>query len=253
MILVFGGTTEGKQAIEVLEALQLPYIYSSKTAINVELGTCGQSRFGAFSVEGLTQFISEKNITSIVHASHPFAEELHKTIAVAAEKCKIPVYRLQRAYPERIQNAMIYYVNDYEEALNLLNEKFKGKMLLGLTGVQTIAKFEGFWKNNGSYFRILDRPSSIDIALKSNFPKCQLILGYPNTSVDTEIALFQQKNIEVVITKESGNSGALSVKIDAAKHCNIPIIIIKKPALPRSFQLVKSKSDLIEILKIKVQ
>lgn len=253
MILVFGGTTEGKQAIEVLEALQLPYIYSSKTAIDVALGTCGQSRFGAFSVEGLTQFISEKNISSIVHASHPFAEELHKTIAVVAEKCKIPVYRLQRSYPERIQNTMIYYVHNYAEALDLLNEKFTGKTLLGLTGVQTIEKFKSFWKNNGSFFRILDRESSKDTALQSNFPESQLILGYPNTSIDAEVALFQQKNIEVVITKESGNSGALSVKIDAAKHCNIPIIIIKKPALPSSFQLVKSKLDLIEILKITVQ
>ena len=253
MILVFGGTTEGKQAIEVLEALQLQYIYSTKTGIKVELGECGLYRSGAFSVESLEQFISDKNITTIIHASHPFAEVLHKTIDEVANKCEIPVYRLQREYPERIQNSMIHYVNDYEDALALLIEKFKGKIVLGLTGVQTIEKFESFWKNNLSYFRILDRQSSIDIALKSDFPKNQLILGYPNTSVEAEVELFQQKNIEVVITKESGNSGALSVKIDATKQCDIPIIIIKKPELPASFKLVKSKLDLSEILKTLVQ
>ena len=86
MILVFGGTTEGKQAIEVLEALQLQYIYSSKTEINVELGEYGLYRSGAFSVESLAQFISDKNITAIIHASHPFAEELHRTIEEVAEK-----------------------------------------------------------------------------------------------------------------------------------------------------------------------
>jgi len=253
MILVFGGTTEGKQAIEVLEALQLQYIYSTKTEIKVELGDFGKYRFGAFSEENLKQFISEGNITTIIHASHPFAEVLHQTISAVAKKCEIPVYRLQREYPERIQSSIIYYVNDYEASLTLLNEKFEGKILLGLTGVQTIEKFENFWKNNLSYFRILDRQSSIDIALKSDFPENQLILGYPNTTVETEVELFQQKNIEVVITKESGNSGALSVKIDAAKQCNIPIIIIKKPELPTSFQLVEGKSALSEILKITVQ
>ena len=253
MILVFGGTTEGKQVIEVLEALQLQYIYSTKTEIKVELGICGLYRSGAFSVESLEQFISDKNITAIIHASHPFAEELHKTIEVAAEKCEIPVYRLQREYPERIQSSIIYYVNDYEAALKLLNENFRGKTLLGLTGVQTIVKFENFWENNLSYFRILDRPSSKDIALKSNFPENQLILGYPNTSIEAEVALFQQKNIEVVITKESGNSGALSVKIAAAKQCDIPIVIIKKPELPRSFKLVNNKSALLEILKSTIQ
>lgn len=253
MILVFGGTTEGKQAIEVLDALQLQYIYSTKTAIKVELGDCGLYRSGAFSVESLEQFISDKKITAIIHASHPFAEELHRTIDVVAEKCEIPVYRLQREYPERIENSMIHYVNDYEDALTLLNEKFNGKILLGLTGVQTIVKFENFWENNLSYFRILDRQSSIDIALKSDFPENQLILGYPNTSIEAEVELFQQKNIDVVITKESGNSGALSVKIDAAKQCNIPIIIIKKPELPTYFQLVKSKELLFEILKTIIQ
>jgi len=253
MILVFGGTTEGKQAIEVLEALQLPYIYSTKTKIKVELGNFGKYRFGAFSEESLEQFISKENISNIIHASHPFAEVLHQTINVVAKKCEIPVYRLQREYPERIQSSIIHYVNDYEEALTLLNENFQGKILLGLTGVQTIEKFEVFWKNNLSYFRILDRQSSIDIALKSDFPENQLILGYPNTSVEAEVELFQQKNIEVVITKESGNSGALSVKIDAVKQCNIPIIIIKKPKLPTSFKLVNSKIALSEILKTIVQ
>ena len=253
MILVFGGTTEGKQAIEVLEALQLQYIYSTKTEIKVELGACGLYRSGAFSIESLEQFISDRNITAIIHASHPFAEELHRTIDVVAEKCEIPVYRLQREYPERIQHSMIYYVHNYKDALIVLNENFTGKILLGLTGVQTIVKFENFWKNNLSYFRILDRPSSKDIALKSDFPENQLILGYPNTSVEAEVALFQQKNIEVVITKESGNSGALSVKIDAAKQYNIPIVIIKKPELPRSFKLVNNKSALLEILKTTVQ
>lgn len=253
MILVFGGTTEGKQVIEVLEALQLPYIYSTKTTIKVELGDFGSYRSGAFSVGSLEQFILGKKITSIIHASHPFAEELHRTIDKVAEKCKVPVYRLQREYPERIKSEIIHYVNDYKEALIVLNEKFKGKTLLGLTGVQTIEKFENFWKNNLSYFRILDRQSSIDIALKSDFPENQLILGYPNTSVDAEVELFQQKKIEIVITKESGNSGALSVKIDAANQCKIPIIIIKKPELPASFKLVKSKTALIEILKTSVQ
>ncbi|MBP9600082.1 MAG: precorrin-6A/cobalt-precorrin-6A reductase [Lutibacter sp.] len=253
MILVFGGTTEGKQAIEVLEALQLPYIYSTKTIINVELGNFGTYRNGAFSVESLTEYILENRISTIIHASHPFAEELHKTLARVAEKCNISVYRLQREYPDRLKSELIHYVASYNEALQLLIENFKGKILLGLTGVQTIEKFQGFWKNTLSYFRILDRQTSIDIALKAKFPENQFILGYPNTSIEAEVTLFKQKKIGVVITKESGNSGALSIKIAAAKQCAIPIIIIKKPDLPTYFQLVQSKTDLIEILKNKVQ
>ena len=92
MILIFGGTTEGKQVIEVLQQLRLPHIYSTKTEIDVVLGECGKYRHGAFSSRRLEKFIRENNITMIVHASHPFATELHQTISGASINCKIPVF-----------------------------------------------------------------------------------------------------------------------------------------------------------------
>ena len=94
MILVFGGTTEGKQVIEVLNTLQKPFVYTTKTKIEPEVGSSGAYRFGAFTVESLQQFIKEKGIFLIVHASHPFAEVLHETIAVVAVQMDVPVYRL---------------------------------------------------------------------------------------------------------------------------------------------------------------
>lgn len=249
MILVFGGTTEGKKVIQLLEKLGLPYIYSTKTEISVALKSHGTYRFGAFSEASLSQFVVENYIDCCIHASHPFATVLHKTIATVFEKHKLPVFRLQREYPEHSTSKNVYYVSDYPAAISLLKNTFSKKILLGLTGVQTIEKLRGFWKTNWSYFRILDRQSSIDIAVKSNFPLKQLILGYPNTRVSEEIALYKAKKVEVVLTKESGNSGSLSIKIDAAANLGIPIIIIKKPSLPPYFQLAANVSVLESLLK----
>jgi len=61
--------------------------------------------------------------------------------------------------------------------------------------------------------------------------------------------LYKAKSIEVVLTKESGNSGSLSIKIDAAESLGIPIIIIKKPSLPSYFQLAANVSVLESFLK----
>ncbi len=249
MILVFGGTTEGKQVIEMLNTLQLPFVYSTKTTIKAEVGTFGNYRSGAFSQEELDAFIEENKIKLIIHASHPFAEVLHKTVAISAEKKGISVYRLERVYPAKKKGDDVLYVKNYVDLEVLLKERFLKTKALFLTGVQTIEKLTYFWKQQKSYFRILDRALSINIALKSHFPKEQLILGMPNKQVEKEIALINKLNIALLITKESGESGALSVKIAAAKECNIPIIIIEKPVLPSCFSLFTNKEKLSKAIK----
>lgn len=250
MILVFGGTTEGKQVITLLENLGLPYIYSTKTQIEPALGRFGQYRFGAFSPKSLAAYISQQSITTIIHASHPFAQVLHQTIAIVANQLMIPVYRLERQYPLQTIGLNVHYVSDYEDAIAVLNAKFDSKIVLALTGVQSIARFTTVWKQQLCYFRILDRQLSIDLAAKSDFPTHQLILGYPNDCIKAEIKLYTEKNIQVIITKESGDSGALSIKIEAALALGIAIIIIKKPALPASFLIVENQEALKNSLTI---
>ncbi|MCW2119678.1 precorrin-6A/cobalt-precorrin-6A reductase [Flavobacterium sp. 7A] len=244
MILVFGGTTEGKQVIEVLNTLRKPFVYSTKTEIEPVVGDFGTYRFGAFTVKGLSNYIQNSGIKMIVHASHPFAEVLHQTIAIAAVQHQIPVYRLQREYPLRQKEQNVNYLDSYEGLKTELKQNFSHKKGLFLTGVQTISRLQYFWKEQCSYFRILDRQSSIDMALESQFPESQLILGMPNKIIENEIKLIQSLGIEFMVTKESGESGSLSLKIAAASHCGIPILIIKKPILPAHFILMESKEAL---------
>jgi len=248
MILVFGGTTEGKQVIEVLKELQLAFVYSTKTEIEVKLGDKGTYRFGAFSKESLENFIKENEISLIIHASHPFAQELHQTIHEATIQPAVPVVRIERSYPEHSDHKTVHYVANYEEAIVLLQDQYKGKKLLALSGVQSIEKLKSHWQKTSSYFRILDRKSSIDLALQNGFPEDQLILGLPNKTVEAELKLIDQYDIEVMLTKESGDSGSLSVKIDSALQSKISIIVIKKTKLPSSFQLVQTTQKLIEFI-----
>ena len=248
MILVFGGTTEGKRVISLLNEMHLPFLYSSKTEFNVELGEYGRYRNGALTSEALIQLIQEEKIEKIIHASHPFAKELHTTIEEAIETEKIEVLRLERTYSDHINDELVTYVDDYEEILIALTQPFKGKNLLALTGVQSIEKLKPFWIKNTSYFRILDRKSSIDLSDKSNFPREQLILEKPENLIGGEQALIDQFKIDVIITKESGNTGALENKIELALKSEIPILILTKPTLPKSFIQLQSTEELKAVL-----
>lgn len=248
MILVFGGTTEGKQVVEVLEALQLDFVYSTKTEIPFQQTQYRSYRFGAFTEQKLADYIQSNKVRLIVNASHPFASQLHTTVANVAKKLCIRVLRLERAYPKHTVNPNVFYLDSYSEVLSLLNKKEIKPIVLALTGVQSIPKLASYWKTTQSYFRILDRKSSIEIAKKADFPEEQLILGMPNKTVEKERKLIEKYGIELILTKESGASGMLSIKIETALQMNIPIIILKKPALPSSFKLVYNTYELKELI-----
>lgn len=247
MILVFGGTTEGKKAISLLNEMQLSFVYSTKTNFPVEAGEYGIHRYGALDERSLKSFLQSQQVKAIIHASHPFAEELTRTIQEVSEELSVPVIKWSRNETEFPKDEDIHLVDGYQEALNSLGQ-LKIECLLALTGVQSIDKLRSYWKRNTAFFRILDRAESKELAEKSRFPKDQLILGYPNKSVEEECALIREKRIDGVLTKDSGVSGSLDVKIQACSEAEIPLIVLKRPEIPSSYTVVRSSGECKEQL-----
>ena len=99
MVLVFGGTTEGRKAVEVLEEAGTTYYYSTKTGEQDIALHHGKRIDGAMDAEAMQTFCREHDIRLMVDAAHPFALQLHKTIAQISEKQNIPVIRYERIYP----------------------------------------------------------------------------------------------------------------------------------------------------------
>ena len=95
MILVFGGTTEGRRAAEVLEEAGSPFFYSTKMGeqdLSLQHGTRID---GAMDAEAMKTFISQHDIRLIVDAAHPFASTLHQTVAQVSESLNIPTIRYE--------------------------------------------------------------------------------------------------------------------------------------------------------------
>ncbi|NSL87095.1 precorrin-6A reductase [Chitinophaga sp. Mgbs1] len=234
MILVFGGTTEGKQVISALADTALPFWYSSKIRIEVTLPVNGRYRCGALTEAALEDFCREQSIRVIVHASHPFAAVLHETIGVVSKRLCIPVIRFERQYPAAEAHPLIRYADSYEEVLAaLLSAAFEP--VLSLTGVQTIIRWKAYWEQHRMYCRILPRDTSLEIARGTGFPEEQLLLSFPGKTVEEELAVIRETGVQAMVTKESGESGFLPVKVAAAIAAGIPLYIIRRPALPAHF------------------
>ncbi|SNR16568.1 precorrin-6A/cobalt-precorrin-6A reductase [Tenacibaculum jejuense] len=238
MILVFGGTTEGKQVASFLDETHIPYYYSTKTEVSFQ--GKGIPIYGALTKHELEQFCITNKVKCIVNASHPFAEVLHQT--VAAIEITIPIIRFEREFTKRINHELVTYVSSIEEAIAVFQQK-KYDSLLALSGVQTIHKLTSYWKSNTTWFRILDRDSSRAIAEQANFPSEQLLYGYPQ-HVKEEILLYKELAPKAIFTKESGVNGKLDQKISAALETQIPIVILKKPLLSNRYLCTNSIEEL---------
>lgn len=238
MILIFGGTTEGRYTVKVCEEASKPFYYSTKNNLQEIPLANGIRLSGGLDQLSMPLFCKEKNIRLIIDAAHPFAINLHDTISKVSDDLNIPVIRYERNYVEDFEN--ILWFDSYDDAVDYL-EKHKIEKLLALTGVNTISKFKRYWQNHFCWFRILDREDSRKIVEETGFP-IENVLYYKQDN--DEKALFEKLKPQAIITKESGESGGFKEKIIAAQQLNIPVLVIKRPQLSASFISVYGENGL---------
>jgi cobalt-precorrin-5B (C1)-methyltransferase len=238
MILIFGGTTEGRKVAAVCDEAAKPFYYSTKNDLQKVQTANGIQITGGLDEQAMTVFCREKDIRLIVDAAHPFAEVLHQYIATVSKQLNIPVIRYERNYPERDKNLL--WFDSYNDATDYLNQNNINK-LLALTGVNTISKLKPYWQHHDCWFRILDRDGSRSVIAKEGFPADKVL--YYRQGED-EIPLFRQLTPQAIITKESGESGGFNEKVDAGRQLNIPVLIVKRPVLSSSFIPVYGENGL---------
>lgn len=237
MVLIFGGTTEGRAAVEVLDGAGKPYYYSTRSDRQQVECTHGIHLSGEMDGEQIVAFCRERNIRLLVDAAHPFAVQLHRHIAMASEALDIPVVRYERRYPSRDERCI--WCETYEEAVTWLQEHAI-RNLLALSGVQTIARLKPYWEKHPCWFRVLQREESVQLAVRQGFPAERLV--YYEEGKEAE--LLERLQPDAILTKESGESGFFTEKVQAALERHIPVLAVKRPALPEGFYIVTGPSGL---------
>ena len=231
MLLVLGGTTEGRKAAEVLEEAGKTFYYSTKTGEQTLILHHGISVDGAKDTEAMRQFCQDHDIRLLIDAAHPFAANLHKTVAVVATELHLPIIRYDRIYPPHTDD--ITWCHNYDDAIHQLEEAGIERLLM-LTGVQTIGRLRSFWQRHVCWCRILDRDTSQQLAVQQGFPEESLIkMSDEKWEITSLISSLQP---QAIITKESGISGGFMEKVEAAKAAGIKVFVVERP--PIYYQIV---------------
>ena len=216
MILLFGGTTEGRKAAEVLEEAGTAYYYSTKSGEQDITLHHGLRTDGAMDDGAMGSFCQQHDIRLIVDAAHPFALRLHETIATVSRQLSIPVIRYERIYPER--DADLEWIDDYSQVPTDIHS------LLATTGVQSISRLKHLEQRGiRVMYRILHRESSIRLAHEQGADDSQLCFYEDSSSIDADA--------DAILLKESGESGGFRQKVAAAKAKAMRIVVLKRPTL----------------------
>lgn len=233
MILVLGGTTEGRLAVKVLDESGKPYFYSTRGDSQQVSCRHGERVSGGMDAEKMEAFCRAHSVRLLVDAAHPFAVRLHETVEQVSRRLQLPVVRFERIYPPRTDE--VIWCADYQEAVRRLKEDGITR-LLALTGVQTIGKLRDFWADDTlqptCWFRILDREESVSLAVRQGFDANRLVFYHEGTP---ETELLEQLKPQAILTKESGESGGFVEKLEAARRLGIPVYAVCRPSLPADF------------------
>lgn len=239
MILVFGGTTEGRKTVSVLEEAGNLFYYSTVGDTQEVSITNGKRLEGVMTEADILRFCNDHNIRLIVDAAHPFAQKLHRSIASVASHLNIPTLRFERIYPMRQEEGIIWCA-DYDDAVRRIWQS--GVVtIVATTGVKSIHHLKVL-ESRGlrCYYRILDRNDSREIARAEGVDN-EHILYYSPTSMERQLI---EVGADAIIMKESGETGGFVEKMNVSQKLGLTIFVVRRPSTPEIFHQVNGEHGL---------
>lgn len=230
MILILGGTTEGRSSVATLEEAGSPFFYSTKGGEQDVPLHHGTALSGAMTGEQMAAFCRKESIRLLIDAAHPYAAQLHQSVATAAQACGLPVVRFERHYPPHYDPRIRWFDTYADLVHHLLSREGSGR-LLATTGVQSIAPLRPLEQHYDMRYRILRRESSVQLALRQGIRQEQLCYWGEGEAG----ALLDELRPVAMLVKDSGQSGGFIEKVEAALERGIAVLALRRPALPETF------------------
>ena len=116
-ILIFSGTTEGRQLADILDASGICADVCVATGYGHEVMTEGQYRniyTGRLTEEEMKEFMQKGDYAAIVDATHPYAVVVSSNIRQASAQAGLPYYRLRRTLQSAGDDSDVIYVKSQQ-------------------------------------------------------------------------------------------------------------------------------------------
>jgi precorrin-6x reductase len=230
MILLLGGTHEGREIAEILNALGHPYVLSVTTSLGYDLyhTTAGNCIIKKFTPEALSTYIKAEGIHLIIDATHPHAEVIKTNARVSALEHDILYWRFERKTEGTLpRNVSISKYTSISKAILSLKEIVRDDEKLLITGTKHIPEFLATFKKSQCVFRIMPGEDSMAICMANGVPIENIIAIKAPCSLEMNRCIFKDFNINYFVFKNSGRGSAFKSNIEALEDTAVKGVIIE--------------------------
>ena len=223
-LIIFGGTTEGRELSERMAAAGALVTVCVATEYGGETQPAGEHlavRIGPMTAAEKQALLSGADLC--VDATHPYAAHITSSVREACEAAGIPYRRLLRS-ESTVEGAVIF--DTVEEAAAYLQER-DGNILL-TTGAKELPAFASLDPAR-LYPRVLASHAALDACEAIGVPRKNIIAMQGPFSQELNEAILRQFEIRYLVTKDGGAPGGFPEKAAAAKTTGAELILLRRP------------------------
>ena len=241
-ILIFGGTTEGRNAAEGLLAAGVPCTVSVATHYGEEVLTphpLMTVHAGRLDRSGMAQLMREGSFSCVIDATHPHAQIVSGEIGAACRETGLPYLHLQRdvltgnASDSPEDHASLgyddfVYVSDADQAGAFL-ASVPGHILV-TTGSKELVRFaKALGDPSRITARVLPTQESLQACAEAGLAGKQIFAMQGPFDVEMNCAQIHYAGASWLLTKETGAAGGFPEKTEAVRRCGIRAVVIRTP------------------------
>ncbi|MDN5345316.1 MAG: precorrin-6A/cobalt-precorrin-6A reductase [Clostridia bacterium] len=239
MILVLAGTADAREIIRALKKAGYRVAASTISAYGARLaGEAGADKIheGPLGGEGLGLLLRELDIQAVVDATHPFAREITRIAAQVCQEKGLPYFRYQRPAVQLPGHPDLLLAADFKAAARLAS---RGQVIFLTIGTRHLEVFTASPHLAGRRLvaRVLPEEASLARCRQLGFLPRDIVALQGPCSYELNQALYRQFQAEVVVTKDSGSTGGVTAKVQAALDLGLTVVVIRRPPEPDSLPL----------------
>jgi precorrin-6A/cobalt-precorrin-6A reductase len=186
----------------------------------------GRLLTGGFGgAEGLARVLAEERFDLVIDATHPFAVQMKANAIKAARAAGVPLLAIRRPAWVPGDGDRWIMVENLEAAADAIGERPRRVFLT--TGRMELAPFRAA-PQHLYIVRSIEAPSPKELP-----PRVEVIAARGPFNLADERSLLESRAVDVIVTKNSGGTGA-AAKLEAARSLSLPVIMVKRPRLPEA-------------------
>ena len=223
-ILLFGGTTEGRELAQSLSSIG----HAVTVCVVSELGAEELKsipgldvRVGRLPAQEIADLLPAYELC--VDATHPYAAHISASLRAACAETGVPLRRVLR--PAGAGTDCVTVPDQPAAAAFLTGQE--GNIML-TTGAKELAAYAGL-EPERLYARVLPTHEALAACEAIGLPHRNIVAMQGPFSEALNAALFRQYGIRWVVTKDGGPAGGVAEKLAAAESAGARVVLIARP------------------------